>query len=329
MYFSPDTWDSDTVNQILPVSSGLSFDKVVSSLLSADDLFVIPLIGQPMADKATEIFEKQEEQRTDTERKLLRQLQVATLNLAFYYDFQELNLRITDQGFQRQTTENFTSAFKYQEDALIRNFRNKGLNALDNVLDILEQNTATFPEYLQSPAYLDTRKRIVRTAAEASEIYYINNSQIVFKRMQPILRELEDTNLPIILGAELNSQLWKAINEGRDAENIGDTTFEELRHRCAQYLVFKACAQLMRQTGSVTDRGLYFESVNSSGEGNEASSPAGASRAAQLAINMEQSATAYSNALTNFIQFYIPELFTGHEADTLRRDNTYKRTIWL
>ena len=328
MFFSQQTFD-DIANLIIPTSHALSFDKVVSSLTAVDDIFIIPVIGEEMNRKAEDIFLKPESERTPLEAKLLRQLQVATLNLALYHDFQELNIRITDQGFQRQTTENFTSAYKYQEDNLINNFRNKGFNALDNIIQILEDNTDTFQEYLDSPAYADTRKRIVRTPAEVNEIYYINSSQLIFRRLQPILRELEQTNLPIILGYELNRRLWDAINQGNDSDVIGNTTFAELRHRCAQYLVFKACAQLLRQSGSITDRGLYFITVNPSGEGNETKAPAGANRSAQLAINMEQSAAAYSNALTNFIQYYIPDMFEGHEADTLRRDNNGKRTIWL
>lgn len=328
MFFSQNTWE-DSANGIIPTSYALSFDKVMPSLISVDEIFLRPLIGETLIQQAVEIFNKQEEQRTDVEKELLRQLQVATLNLALFYDFHELNVRITDQGFQRQQTENFAQTYKYQEDALIRNFRNKGFNALDRILDIYDDNTEAFPAYTTSPAYTDTRKRIVQSAREVSEIYYIGNSRIIFLRLLPILREIEETALPIILGEDICCELRQAIAEDNEQQTIGNTTFAELRHRCVQYLVFKACAQLIRQTGNLTDRGLYFTSMSASGEGNENITPAGTGQAARLAMNMEQSAAAYSAALTTFIQFYIPELFKGHENDVFKRDNDRKRTVWL
>ena len=328
MFFTASSWNIDEVSKIIPVSSALSFEKVQSSLLSVDDLFLRPVLGDEMMTVAQAIFEREEQQRSDLEKTILRQLQVATLNLAFWYDFQELNLRITDQGFQRQTTDNFTSAYKYQEDALKRGFRNKGLNALDSILEILEQHTGDFPKYTHSPAYTDMRKRVVQKAKEVNEVCYIHNSQLIFRRLIPILKELEDTNLPIILGSKLNDQLKKAILENRTSEQVGDTTYEELRLRCVAYLSLKACAQLVRQTGSLTDRGLYFISVASSGENNEVREPADGEAAVRLASTMEQSAAAYSASLTSFIEYYIPDLFTGHDADVLKRDNDHKRTFW-
>ena len=110
---------------------------------------------------------------------------------------------------------------------------------------------------------------------------------------------------------------------------MGDTTYRELRARCAKFVVFKACAQLVRETGSLTDRGLYFSTVETGKEGTETSQPAEWDRAARLAASYEQNAARYSSALTIFIQQYVPDLFTGHEADVLRRDNNHKRTIWL
>lgn len=328
MYFSPETWQTEKVSEIIPVSSALSFDKVRGSLMATDDLFVVPAIGEEMKETAEVIAGKEEQQRTPLERKLLRQLQTATLNLAFFHDFQVLNLRITDQGFQRQTTDKFTTAFKYQEDALKEGFRNKGLNALDRVIDLLEQNAELYPEYTRSPAYTDTRRRIVQRAREVDSCCYIHNSQIVFRRLLPILKELEDTGLPLILGAELTERLREAIAENRTADHVGSTTFEELRLRCVEYLSFKACAQLIRLTGSLTDRGLYFVTFSPATEDNEIRKPATREEAAGQAVNMERSAERYSALLTSFIEYHIPELFTGHNADVLRRDNTDKRTFW-
>ena len=48
MFFKESEWSPDLFNQYIPTSSALGFDKVRSSLVSTDDLFVIPLLGEEL-----------------------------------------------------------------------------------------------------------------------------------------------------------------------------------------------------------------------------------------------------------------------------------------
>lgn len=325
MFYSKAKWETtDDVGSIIPTSKALGFDKVRSALLSADELFLTPVLGEDLMRVAEDIYNS--DQSSDLEQQFLRLMKQAELNLALWYDFQELQLRVTDQGFQRQTTENFAGAYKYQEDQLRRGFRNKGFNAIDRILDFLEKHQADFPDYLSSPAYIDMSMRVVRSAKEVNDVYFIDQSRLVFMRMVPLLKEVEETLLPGVIGQSLYDAMQQAF-ETKTAE-IGDTTVEELRIRCGQFCIFKAVAQLMRQTGSVTDRGLYFLQTAASGEGNENISPADNERAAYRAANAELSATNYQNALTAFIKNYISDRFSGHEHNALDRDNDHRKTFW-
>ena len=130
--------------------------------------------------------------------------------------------------------------------------------------------------------------RVVRSAKEVNDVYFIDGSRLVFLRLRPLLKEVEDTMLPGVIGQSLYDAMQQAFETG--TTDIGDTTVEELRIRCGQYCIFKAVAQLMRQTGSVTDRGLYFLQTTASGEGNEDITPADHDRAAYRAANAELSA---------------------------------------
>ena len=292
-------------------------------VISADEIYLKPLLGSELVAQAEAIYESDEP--TDTELLFLSLMKTAELNLAMFYDFQELNIRITDQGFQRQNTENFTSAYKYQEDALRKSFQNKGFNALDRILDFLETNIETFPAYTSSPAYVNVKNRFVRSPKEVNEVFFINSSRLVFLRLWPIFTELEETLIPHILGSALYSDTKAAFESGETS--IGSTTVEELRIRCVRLIVLKAIAQLARQTGEITNRGLYF-SATSGGDGNETNVPATFERSANLATNAEQSAINYSAALTAFIQLYLPDYYVGHDHSALNRDNDHHRTFF-
>lgn len=326
MVFSKEKWnDAAELNQFIPVSAALYFESVQSSLEDAWRLFIIPLLGKPLAEDVVAYY--QDDERSALQLKVLEECQRAVANLAFWYNYTELNVRISDQGMQRQESEgSFKQTFKYQEDQLRFSFKNKGFNALDRLIDIFDKNQKDFPLYEQSPAYASRKSAIVRSTSEVDANYFINNSHLIFLRLKPIFKFVEETVLPSVLGYELNKALMVAIKDGDD--KIGDTTTEEFRLRCASFVVLKSIAQLIRQTGSLTDRGLYFAQLNE-GDGNLSARPANKEAALSRVTEVEQQAEAYLSQLMNFIQHYLPAYYKGRQSDVLNRDNNHKRTVFL
>lgn len=326
MVFSKEKWnDAAELNQFIPVSAALYFESVQSSLEDAWRLFVLPLLGEALAEEIEAYYV--DEDPTALQLKVLNECQRAVANLAFWYNFDELNIRISDQGMQRQESDgSFKQTYKYQEDQLKTSFKNKGFNALDRVIDLLDKHQKDFPLYEQSPAYALRKSSIVRSTAEVDANYFINNSHLIFLRLKPIFKSVEDTVLQPALGDALFQALTKALKDG--TEVLGDTTTEEFRQRCASFVVLKSIAKLVRQTGSLTDRGLYFASIHE-GDGNLSVRPSDRETALSLAGDLEREADTRLNLLMNFIQHYLPAYYKGRQSDVLNRDNNHKRTVFL
>lgn len=326
MVFSKEKWDKAAeLNRFIPVSAALYFESVQSSLEDAWRLFVLPLLGEALAEEIEAYYKG--DAPTILQLKALEECQRAVANLAFWYNYTELNVRISDQGMQRQESDgSFKQTFKYQEDQLRASFKNKGFNALDRLIDIFDKNRADFPLYEQSPAYASRKSAIVRSTAEVDANYFINKSHLIFLRLKPIFKFVEETVLPSVLGVELNRALMVAVKDGQ--EMIGGTTTEEFRLRCASFVVLKSIAQLIRQTGSLTDRGLYFAQLNE-GDGNLSARAADKEAALSLAADVELQAEAYLSQLMNFIRSGLPDYYKGRQSDVLNRDNNHKRTMFL
>ena len=326
MVFSKEKWnDAAELNQFIPVSAALYFESVQSSLEDAWRLFVLPLLGEALAEEIEAYYV--DEDPTALQLKVLNECQRAVANLAFWYNFDELNIRISDQGMQRQESDgSFKQTYKYQEDQLKTSFKNKGFNALDRVIDLLDKHQKDFPLYEQSPAYASRKSSIVRSTAEVDANYFINNSHLIFLRLKPIFKSVEDTVLQPALGDALYQALTKALKG--DTADLGDTTTEEFRQRCASFVVLKSIAKLVRQTGSLTDRGLYFASIHE-GDGNLSVRPSDRETALSLAGDLEREADTRLNLLMKFIQFYLPDFYKGRQSDVLNRDNNHKRTMFL
>lgn len=58
MFFRQENWDASEISKIIPASSALSFEKVESSLQTADDLFLTPLLGEDVMQLAHEIMQE-------------------------------------------------------------------------------------------------------------------------------------------------------------------------------------------------------------------------------------------------------------------------------
>ena len=331
MFFSTTKWNNGKeMNSIIPVSSALSFEKVQSSLQAADDLYLIPVFGTTLMASIEGIYAKEEKSQQETI--LLRLVQAAEANLAFYANFDALQLRITDQGFQRQQTESFGSPYKYQEDRLRQTFRNRGFNAIDRILELLDAQFTELPGYDDMPVRVTTRTDIVQRTSEVNSAHFINNSRLVFLRLVPVMTAISNNELRPLIGWQLYNAMKQALEEGRADECVGSgdpaRTFGELRLQCIPFVVKKAVAQLIRETGSLTDRGLYFIATAAGNTENHTETPATRREAHDAAATAEAEARAAADTLMAFIEWKWPEYYPGRPSDIFKRDNNNKKTFW-
>ena len=334
MIFSIQNWnDAAEMNKFIPVTSSLSFESVEASLNNAWQLFIIPLLGDELSADIDSYYDNPS--ATPEQQHLLQLCQRAIANLAFWYDFTELNMRISDQGFQRQESEgSFKQAYKYQEDNLRNNFRNKGFNTLDTIIDYLLQHTADFPHFEQSPIFDEQKKSLVRNAAEVNEVYFINKSHLVFLRLKPMFNNVEHNRLRPLIGDKMYSKLLACMQQ--NAEYIQEPTeytsglqTEDFRVLCGKYIILLSIASLIRETGSITDRGLYFASIDHNANGNFNARPASLEERDRQAFACEKEAACYESDILLTVKECFPDEYPGSSTDSFKRDNNNKRTIWL
>lgn len=333
MIFSADNWNkAEEISRFVPVSSGLSFKKFDTPLQNAFNLFIVPLLGDDMTGRLIAIYQNRADEETATQKiesKLLGICQRANANLAFWYDFDEINTRITDSGFQRQESENGTykSAYKYQENNLRNKFRNKGFNALDEMLAFLEKYIDLFPEYLESPAYTNSQQSIIRNTEEVNKVYFINNSRIIYLRLHTHFAFVEENILRPALGKVLYNKLLEWLIKA-PADETEKLKVEELRKKSGKVIVMNAVKRLMSETGSLTDRGLYFSSITANRDGDENEKPVTDNRLSIQIAQAESDAKVYMNNLVRFVKRAYPDDYAGNPRQAFHRDNDHKKTFF-
>jgi len=184
---------------------------------------------------------------------LLHYTQRAIAHIALWKGFDSLNTYISDGGFKRSETEKIKSLFKYQEDHLKAYFQESGIDGLDIILGILEERIAYFPAY-KNQMYKH-RGRIIHDTKTFNEIFYINNSRIIFDRLRQHMKTVEELYLIKYIGAEHFNYIIAELQKESPAAKVL-AIMPYLRDPVA----YKSTAMLMEESGAeLTQRGLYMK----------------------------------------------------------------------
>jgi len=318
MIFSNKKWEEERESlEFLKTSNAFSWITVKAPLRNAWDLFIVPLIGEAMAETLTEIYLQDE--KTENDLKLLHLAQRANILLAFWYDYAELNVLMGDSGFKRQESEGAKTPYKYQEKQLREGWKNKGFNALDDLLCFLEANISEYSDYSKSENYTQNRKAIIQNTEQVNGIYFINRSRLTYLRLKPHFKIVEDTILAPRLG-ELFIQLKEEL-----AKETPDEKFKTLRDVLQPVIVFYAVQRLLLETGTLSDKGLFFASLRND-DSDEQQQEVADERATHQAKQAEADAISYWKIAEKHIQkkFGIEPATGGIH----HRDNTNRKAFW-
>lgn len=329
MIFSEEKWnDADEMRPYIAVSNALTFRTVQSAIQNAYGLFIRPLVGDKIVKKLQQIYDSVsniseiKEDANSKDLKMLYYAQRANAFLAFWYDYDEMQVLIADTGVKRQESENVKMPYKYQELSLKNGFKQKGFDALDNLIAFLEQNLTDYPDYKESDNYTQTLDSIVRNAHEVNMYHTINCSRLVYLRLKPNIRIIEDTVIAPRMGYSLYEEIKNALKEDKPEEK-----YTKLREKLIPVVVLFAVQKLILETGSLTDRGLFFSGLKGNEGSYESLDPVSDNRIVYQANKAEADAISYWILAERYLksEFGI-DPSKGNKIP--HRNNTNKKSFW-
>lgn len=322
MIFSQEKWNNGKEFQrVIKSSTAVDYNSFETVLREAFDLFIRPVLGEEMTDR---LIREYKENTQENNSRLIYLAQRANANLAIWYNFYELTVILSGSGIQKAETGDYKGLYKYQERQLRENYKTKGFNALDDILSFLE-SSADFPEYHKSPAWISRQTAIVPGADIVEQYLPIERSRLIFLRLQPHISFLEKTKLPSLIGHEMFAELTNKIKEG----NLEGTIYASLLNLIRPVVILHAAARMVRQAGTLTDKGLYFSSVMAGASGNDETSILATREQAEAAAKQyEADADKYLQLADRYIQAYFPQYFKGKSSDALNVDNSNRKIFW-
>jgi hypothetical protein len=319
MIFSKQKWDSGAeIRPFVTVAYNTEFDIFEAPLRGAWDAFLMPLLGTDLAADITTIYGKPDAEVK--EKQLLYLAQKANALLSMWYNFDEINTYISDSGMFRQESGDSKTLYKYQQQSLKDTWKNKGFNALDELLAYLEKESETFSNFAACPGNTLFKSAIVRNTSAVSEYYFINNSRLVFLRLLPHFRTVERTVIAPRLKT-VYSEMVTALSGANPAEK-----FVKLRDALVPVVVNYSVARLMKETGSLTDRGLFFETFTQTDD-MVTTSTVSDDRMMMQATMAEWDAVMYWGLVEMILKSDFQ--FTSSVSSRIpKRDNNNKKSFW-
>ncbi len=326
MFFSI---DEDTflcqVREFIPASVATSREKVSPFIDAAERKYILPILGRELYDDLhllstdSDAWSGSGEDR-DKSTELLRLIRISEINLAYYLGFDVLNTRISDIGFQRADSESFKGLYKYQEQNLKNYFRDTGYNGIDDILQYLEDYIAYFPEWEDSANYTSRKSAIIKDSKAFNAICNINGSRLIFLALQPFIQQVMDIDIRSALGETIYGTLLSQL-----AGDEPDTAYTALAAQIQKPLAFLSAALLVKNTGKLTEKGLYFESQSANNPDNISMTPGG--EASSNYAYYRSTGEQYLETLRKYLRDNFED-YPGITGSVYSRDNDDKKTFF-
>lgn len=315
---------NDLINDVVPVSQALSDEQIIPSINAAWDNFIVPILGKACADELLDAIKSEDDNKLEA----VRIARIATANLAFFFNFTELSVHITDQGFQRQEGDTFKPLYRYQEIDLKGSFRNKGFNAIERLIDFLFEHAELFSHFKESAVFVARSKAVVKSPDEIERLVFINRSYLIYMTLVSRFNRIMDVKLEPVIGPKAMELLRNYLSGGIDADSSDAILAEKLRMKVVPVVVLQALAEHVTTVGEISDRGLFYSQTAAASHESQENKPARDADRLRLRAQFMEDAHHYEHVLLRFIRTEMPDKYAGLPCDALNRDNNNHNTFW-
>lgn len=133
------------------------------------------------------------------------------VNLGYYFAIPILSVKISTAGILINSNENTKQAFNWQVDDVKKSLLELGFSAVEDLLQHLENNSGSFPEYHSSDEFQKQKQFLINTASSFSDYFNIGGSRFIYCSIAYIMRRVEDQNVKPTFGSTFIDSLKNGI----------------------------------------------------------------------------------------------------------------------
>ena len=198
----------------IPVGVQTQFKTIAPAIATAEQLRLLPYLGQPLFDRAAQYYASHETAVAVLDE-LVAHIQMTVVRMAFWDSFDQLQAFMTDNGMaDNQDGEH--RLYRHQSDALRASLQRQGYEWLNKTLEYCTTNIRTLSEFQQSPYYTERTDSMIHSMADFEHFVGIGHDFTVFAKLREVIENTDTMELPYRIG----DNLLQAVKEHPDEERI-------------------------------------------------------------------------------------------------------------
>lgn len=225
----------------------------------------------------------------------VEKLRAPAAKLLALYHLPEANVKYTAGGLMVTRNEKVAPASDNRKKDLELSLQHKSQDLLDMLLRFLEKNTAVFTDWAASEER-KKRSAIFPTAHSFSEHYNISDNHWIFRKLQSVILDVEETYLTELIGEAYLTELRTEISSGTISEDNAKA-LKLIRPYLANITMAEAFPRLRI---SISPRGIIMFS-NERGNYDEAFVPTPDSTVAQIIDKTKSAAAGFATRISDLL----------------------------
>lgn len=204
----------EELKEFLSISTNTEIDSVAPYIERAEREFIIPQIGSAMYNDVVAFYNSTGTPEADAP--LLKKVQEAVVNFAFFLYADLLAVHVSESGIQRIEQTDRKTAYQYQENNFKNSLAISGYEVLGNALEYLEKYKTTYTIFAADTfTYNQFKYLTIHTPTLFQQYFDIKNSWATFFALRSSIKKVEDLFLEPVLGADFLTELKTEIkNDG-------------------------------------------------------------------------------------------------------------------
>lgn len=226
------------VKNLLPrLLSGLSNNALMPNVDRATEKYLVPVVGDALVTEIETAYNAEPKTLNAAQLKLLPKMQLVVVAGAYLDDLAFNQAMVTDNGIRSAETANMPKVFGWQYKELKDGLQLVSLDALDVLLQYLQNHKADFAGWTNSEAFKQFDALLIKTAMEFDNIHKLVQPFRTFYGLKTEMGNVQEQYIIPSIGPELFDRLNSATDLS-DAEKI---IRKQLQKAIAFYTIKRAC----------------------------------------------------------------------------------------
>jgi hypothetical protein len=209
VFFKTDT----DIRYVLPVSQGFTLKHINSYLLRADYSFMQKELIGSVLYKALKVEYLANAYTEPSRQEAIELLQIASAFYAYALYIPLSGVISSDIGLHVEETAKHRIAYQWKEVKTEAQAYQVAFEFAERLLEFLETNITDFPEFEASSNYTVYKTSLIKTVDEFSDYININNSRLLFKRLQKPIALFQQKSLRALLGVSLAQEILTQLED--------------------------------------------------------------------------------------------------------------------